>query len=149
MYTETLPSVLTNYIEPVFGDAKYGSGNGHILEYRNLLTNSVNDSLTGRYGSASGASNGWAWYTRKLDLMNENQVYGSIVWSSSGYETGSDNIGFPLFRLKPEFVNKQRSWYWLRNVTSSDYFAYVHGNGNSGGNLASNVVGVRPYFYID
>ena len=140
MYTTTLPSVLTT-ITNAFGSS-------HVLEYRNLLTTSVGTTLTNRYGSASGASNSWAWQTRKLDLMNENQVYGSIVWSSSGYETGTDNVQFPLFRLKPEFINKQRSWYWLRNVTSASFFAGVGTSGASSSYGASYSYGVRPCFYI-
>ena len=140
MYTTTLPTVLSTYITPVFGE--------HVLTYRAALTNSVNTSAYNRSGTNSGASNGFAWYTRSLDLMNENQVYGSIVWSSSGYETGADNVQFPLFRLKPEFINKQRSGYWLRNVTSSSGFAYVGGHGRSDTNPASKSWGVRPCFYI-
>ncbi len=141
MYTITLPSVLTTYIIPAFGS--------HVLEYRNLLTNSTNTTLIGRYGSARGGTNGWAWQTRKLDLMNENQVYRSMVWSSTGYETGSDNIQFPLFRLAPEFVNKQRAWYLLRNVSSSSNFTDVYSQGNSNAPWASNIRGVHPCFYID
>ena len=141
MYTETLPNVLSTYITPVFGS--------HVLEYRNILTTSVNTSLYNRYGSNTGASNNWTWQTRKLDLMNENQVPGGTEWSSSGNETGSDNIQFPLFRLKPEFVNKQRIWYWLRNVTSSSAFAGITDSGYNGTTHASNSEGVRPYFYID
>ena len=141
MYTTTLPSVLTTYITPVFGS--------HVLEYRNSLTTSVNTSIYNRFGTNSGATNGWGWQMRKLDLMNENQVTGSIEWSSSGLETGTDNVQFPLFRLKPEFVNKQRSWYWLRNVTSSSAFAGINNNSASIYNNASNSGGVRPCFYID
>ena len=33
--------------------------------------------------------------------MSEIQVYGSTVLSSSFYDTGCDNIQFPLFRLAP------------------------------------------------
>ena len=142
MYNTTLPSVLSTYITPVFGS--------HVLEYRNLLAHSVNTTLTNRFGSASGGTNSWAWYTRKLDLMNENQVYGSIVWSSTGYETGSDNVQFPLFRLAPEYMSKNRQWYWLRNVTSASNFARVDGDGPSdSADNASSSSGVRPYFYID
>ena len=60
MYTTVLPSVLSTYITPVFGS--------HVLEYRSRLTNSST----------------YAFYTRKLDLMNENQLVGSPVWATSG-----------------------------------------------------------------
>ena len=114
MYTTTLSTVLSTYITPVFGT--------HVLEYLNLLTTAVDTTRYNRYGTASGASSGWTWQTRKLDLMNEIQVTGNASVSSSLYDTGSDNIQFPLFRLKPEFVNKQRSWYWLRSVASAFFF---------------------------
>ena len=142
MYTTTLPSVLSTYITPVFSN--------HVLEYRNVLTTAVDTTRYNKFGTASGASSNWNWYTRKLDLMNEVQLTGAIEWSSSGLETGSDNIQFPLFRLKPEFVNKERYWYWLRNVSSAVFFASVGGDSASGhGHVASDVGGVRPYFYID
>jgi hypothetical protein len=143
MYKTTLPTVLSTYITPVFGE--------HVLTYQAILTNSVNTSAYNRFGTNTGASNGWTWYIRSLDLMNENQVYGSIVWSSSGYEIGADNVQFPLFRLKPKFiVEGNKSRYWLRNVASSSLFAHVSYKGDSGanGNNASNSEGVRPCFYI-
>ena len=141
MYTTTLPTVLSTYITPVFGD--------HVLTYYAYLTNSVNTSVVNRTGGKSnGASNGWTAVSRQLDLMTENQVFGSIIFSSSGYESDVDSVQFPLFRLKPEFINKQRSWYWLRNVVSSSWFAFVASYGNSNIYSASNSGGVRPCFYI-
>ena len=94
MYKTTLNDVLSNYITPVFGT--------HVLEYRQLLTTGINATGYNRFGNNGGCSNAWAWSSRKLDLMNEVQVYGSIVWSSSGYDIGSDNVQLPLFRLAPQ-----------------------------------------------
>jgi hypothetical protein len=141
MYKTILPTVLSTYITPVFGD--------HVLTYTTYLTNSVNTSAVNRTGGKStGASNEWTAVSRKVDLMNEAQVYGTIVWASSGYDIAEDNVQFPLFRLKPEFINKQRIWFWLRNVVSSSIFACVGYNGFSYHYAASNSEGVRPYFYI-
>ena len=143
MYITTLPTVLSTYITPVFGE--------HVLTYYEWLTNSVNTSAVNRTGSKhTGASNGWTGVgSRKVDLMNEVQVFGTTVWSSSGYEIGIDNVQFPLFRLKPEFINKQGSWYWLRNVSTSSWFAFVHYSGiSSAGTNESYAGGVRPCFYI-
>ena len=141
MYTNTLPSILDTYITPVFGS--------HVIEIRNLLTKGINATGYNRYGINSGCSNDWAWYSRKVDLMNEVQVFGSIVWSSSGYETGSDNCQLPLFRLAPEFITNRSYWYWLRNITNASCFALVASNGNSSTSVASATGGVRPCFYID
>ena len=141
MYTNTLPSILDTYITPVFGS--------HVIEIRNLLTKGINATGYNRYGINSGCSNDWAWYSRKVDLMNEVQVFGSIVWSSSGYETGSDNCQLPLFRLAPEFITNRSYWYWLRNITNASCFADVNAIGHSGDHHASATGGVRPCFYID
>lgn len=141
MYTNTLPSILDTYITPVFGS--------HVIEIRNLLTKGIDATGYNRYGINSGCSNDWAWYSRKVDLMNEVQVFGSIVWSSSGYETGSDNCQLPLFRLAPEFITNRSYWYWLRNITNASCFAYVNTGGVSSNLIASATGGVRPCFYID
>ena len=140
MYTTTLPSILDTYITPVFGS--------HVIEIRNLLTTGINASGYNRWGTSSGCSNAWDWRSRKVDLMNEVQVYGSIVWSSSGYETGSDNCQLPLFRLAPEFITNKSGWYWLRNITNAACFAGVGNDGGSANAIASTITGVRPCFYI-
>ena len=141
MYTTTLPSILETYITPVFGS--------HVIEIRNLLTTGINASGYNRWGTNSGCSNAWEWRSRKVDLMNENQVFGSISWSSSGFETGSDNCQLPLFRLAPEYITNRSYWYWLRNVVDSSRFAHVDGDGYGSGSGASATGGVRPCFYID
>ena len=141
MFKTTLTSVLSTYITPVFGS--------HVLTYRTFLTNTITTTLYNRLGKNTGASSNWTAYTRSLDLMTENQVFGSIVASSSMYDTGIDNIQFPLFRLKPEYVNKIGGWYWLRGVVSSYWFTIVGDSGSSYYAAASYTGGVRPYFYID
>ena len=143
MYTTTLPTVLSTYITPVFGE--------HVLTYCEGFSSSVNTSAVNRSGgTTTGASNGRTWVcSRKVDLMNEVQVFGTIIWSSSAYDTASDIVQFPLFRLKPEFINKSSYWYWLRDVASSSFFAHVYLGGNSGNAFkASYSGGVRPCFYI-
>lgn len=141
MYKETLPNVLSTYITPVFGT--------HVIECRTVLTNSINATGYNRYGTNSGCSNGWAWYSSKLELMNEVQLFGSITWSSSGYDIGSDNCQLPLFRLAPQYITDRSAWCWLRSVTTASAFANVYGNGLSSLTGASDVCGVRPCFYID
>ena len=140
MYTTKLPSVLSTYITPVFGN--------NVLTHKTNLTNSMGTSLYNRYGTNSGASNWYAWYERQLDLMNEVQVTGTIAWSSSGYDIGADNTQFPLFRLRPEFINKDGTWYWLRSISSSTCYARITGAGCTITDYANNSHGVRPYFYI-
>ena len=142
MYTTTLPSVLSTYITPVFGS--------HVLTYKSVLSTRVGTTLTNRWGSATGASNDWAWQERKLDLMTESEVFGTISWASSGYDIGDGHAQLPLFALEPDFIIAKgangtgRAVAWHRNVTSSTAFAAVNHNGRSDSSHASNEWGVRP-----
>lgn len=89
-----------------------------------------------------------------VSIMSEIQVYGSTVLSSSFYDTGCDNIQFPLFRLAPNLKvaglghNGSRWWYWLSAVVSAGAFAYCNYDGNSNFSDAAGDGGVRPYFCI-
>lgn len=88
-------------------------------------------------------------------LMSERNVYGQTIMSSE-CANGSDNPGwytydrtqFPLFALAPEFIQKQRSTYWLRDVVSASSFAHVSTDGISDWYNAGYSCGVRPAFSI-
>ena len=144
MKQETLPSIFDTYIKPVFGE--------NIIEYTNLLADQYDGNRSNQFGiTNNGASSGWAWYDSKLDLMSEVNVYGSTVWSSSGYDIGIDNRQYAIFQLKPEFINSYgttRFHYWLRAVVNSTSFADVYGYGAASANFASNSSSVRPRFLI-
>lgn len=141
MYTtnlETFKTIIKNDFET-----------GHILKHRNHLQNAV----TNGYESAG------TWYDSDIELMNECMVYGSNIFHNvmcgtnlpNNYEIDKSQLS--LFRLRHDLtVAKndagERAWYWLRNVVSSAYFAYVNGGGNASSNGASGSGGVRPAFLI-
>lgn len=76
----------------------------------------------------TGAANNWGWATVDLQLMNEVQLYGTTVFSSSGYDVGEDNRKLPVFNfISP--VQFGRDYFWLRSVVSSIYFARCNGAG--------------------
>jgi len=54
---------------------------------------------------------------------------------------------YPLFAFRPDMISN-RQWYWLRDVVSAAYFAYVLGTGFAGYSAASSALGVRPAFSI-
>ncbi len=149
MKQKVLPDILENYISPVF--------DGHIIEYTNLLADQMDESRSSQYGTnntsyVSGASSGWAWYESKIDLMSEVNVYGSTVWSSSGYDIGIDNRQYAIFKLKPEFINSYGHDCfnsWLKAVAYKAGFVAVHSDGRATTSEASNRTGVRPRFLID
>ncbi len=140
IFTDTLPKVLADYITPVFEN--------HVLEFKNLITTGVHETRYNRTGANTGCTNAWSWENRTIDLMNEVQVFGTIIWSSSGYDVALDNTQIPLFRLAQEFINSN-SGYWLRAIVSkSNYVSVGSGNASPDANIESEG-GIRPYFYID
>ena len=148
-------TILGKYIFPDFGN--------HVLKYRNQLTNAMEPTRINQTGeikvnqdnsiSGTGASSNWAWYDRYLDLMSEVNVYGTTVWSSSGYDIGIDNRQYAIFQLRPELINQTMSGtrfaYWLKAVAHSKAFVDVNQSGRANLCNASNTDGVRPRFLID
>lgn len=137
---QSLLSQARNTISAAFGS--------HILTKREWLTNSV---------SKSSVTNG-GWYDSDIEIMNEVQAYGSIVWGSrdqsdwggtggNGRNVGISNAQFPLFAFDHTKLNLQ-SGFWLRDVVFADGFAAVDYAGNAWYQWASNEMGVRPYFCI-
>lgn len=116
----------------------------HLLAHKTWLTTTVNTSTPSMAGAGTkGASSASAWETTELQLMNEVQLYGTMVWSSSAYEVGVDNEKLPVFNfINP--VQYGRNIVWLRSVVSSTYFAYCNHNGGVYYNGASNAYYVRP-----
>jgi hypothetical protein len=65
------------------------------------------------------------------------QVYGSIVWSSSGYDTGEACQQLEVFR-KYSFTDVFGSEYpWLRDVVSASYAARANDYGHANFHPAS------------
>ena len=94
---------------------------------------------------------------KKTDVESLKKKYAASdekVLSSSFYDTGCDNIQFPLFRLAPNLKvaglghNGSRWWYWLSAVVSAAAFAFCSGYGDSSHDNAAGDGGVRPYFCI-
>ncbi len=135
MYTEGLDQAKTQ-IQSAFESS-------HVLTHRLLLTNAT----------SNGYASGGAWVDSTVDLMFENMVYGSLIFSpvSNGtnipYNHRVEKGQLPLFALAPQYIDCNAS-YWLRDVISSSYFAFVYFNGYASSVSASAVAGVRPAFCI-
>ena len=128
-------------IESVFGAA-------HVLTVRDLLSSDVNASAASPgYSAWQGTSSSWEWFSHKVRLMSEVEVYGARVWSG-GYDIGTANEQFPLFRLMPQLATGLRYDYWLSGIASAVYACYVYNNGNAGSTNPSNALGVRVRFLV-
>jgi hypothetical protein len=117
-------------IETAFGSA-------HILNHRELLSSAA---------GSSGATT-WTWADSTVDLISELMAFGCKVWANSGYDVGIDKEQLALFRHDhSRIVN--RSYQWLRSVSSSVSFAYVSNYGVAHLGAASYSCGVRPAFAL-
>lgn len=134
MYKSGLDQAKTA-IAAAFGDL--------VTTHRDILCNAV----------SNGRQSGGGWFDSTVELMCERMVYGNSVFQPGcdgsfipyNYTTGKSQ--FALFRMAPQYISN-RQWYWLRDVVSAAYFAYVHSGGHANYGGAGNVSGVRPYFVI-
>lgn len=116
---------------------------GHVLKHRIYLTNAV----------ANGRASGGAWCDSEVDLMCEQMVYGSGIFSpvSDGSNVPAnyrvEKSQLPLFQHEPSRICNRNSW-WLRDVITASAFAVVNTGGHAGYAAASNSLGVRPAFCI-
>ena len=134
MYTSNLASAKTT-IKAAFS--------GHVLKHRIYLTNAT----------SNGRASAGAWCDSEVDLMCEQMVYGSGIFSpvSDGSNIPAnyrvEKSQLPLFALEPSRIVNRNNW-WLRDVITAATFAGVGGNGCADFYAASYSFGVRPAFCI-
>lgn len=134
----TFGGTINNQLKFIFKD--------HLKTTRELLATTVVNTYYNRFGTNSGASSAWAWYSCQAVLLSEIEVFGSIAWSSSGFDTGTGNHWLPLF--KNSRARNGRVTYWLKDVAGSTHFVASDYGGDSSYYSASGVRGVRPRFVI-
>ena len=116
---------------------------GHVLKHRIYLTNAV----------ANGRASGGAWCDSEVDLMCEQMVYGSGIFSpvSDGSNVPAnyrvEKSQLPLFQHEPSRICNRATW-WLRDVITASTFAIVGSFGYASCGNASDSLGVRPAFCI-
>ena len=116
---------------------------GHVLKHRIYLTNAA----------ANGRASGGAWCDSEVDLMCEQMVYGSGIFSpvSDGSNVPAnyrvEKSQLSLFQHEPSRIGNRNDW-WLRDVITASLFASVTGGGDATCLIASVSFGVRPAFCI-
>lgn len=117
---------------------------GSVLTHREHLCNAV----------ANGKQSGGAWFDSSIELPSEIMMYGHIHFGNASDGNTIPNIYTPsktqlaLFMVCPRFITDRSHAQWLRDVVSSDYFAYVNTFGNASYPYASDSYGVRPVFPV-
>lgn len=130
----------TKYLRRAEAIFKACFGADHILSHREYLVNAV----------ANGKPSAGAWCDSLVELMDERMVYGSYIFDSGNPDgtnvpnrCNTGNTQLAAFRYNKKLISN-RQWYYLRNVVSAAYFAYVNNLGFARYSNASFVVGVRP-----
>lgn len=139
MYTTGLEPVKTT-ITNAFGE--------NVLTRREYLITEV----------TNGVPSAGSWTDSKVNLMSEQMVFGSNVFTpaSSGTVTpklySNSPVQLALFQLCPQFINAaiptQRVSYWLRDIVSAERFARVTDYGPVLDTAASLEYGIRPAFAV-
>ena len=128
-------------IESVFGAA-------HVLTVRDYLSSGINASAPSPgYSDWQGVASGIEWYSHKVRLMSEVEVYGARVWSG-GFDIGTANEQFPLFRLMPQLATGLGYDYWLSGICDAVQACYVISGGGTRSTLTSKTFGVRVRFLV-
>lgn len=126
--------------------AEFGS---HLKTTRELVANAINATGYNRFGSATGCASGWEWISAQAILMSEIEAYGSIAWSSAGYDTGNANRQLPLFAFSKQAQNNRSAYWWLKDIASAARFCYASYGGVANCHDASDACSyVRPRFII-
>lgn len=147
---------------PIYATALREVFREHLLSHRSYIANEVNNNTMSRaYTAFSGASSGCIWADDTLELMSEQNLIGSTIWGSSGFDVGLDNTRLSYFRHNPSAIitglgTSGKSNYWLRSVVASSYFANVTtvnspdtlGGGIINKSSANASLGVRPKYII-
>lgn len=151
-------SAMYTTVLPVYAAAIKAAFSNYVLNYKVLVSNAISTSGASMAGAGlPGYASGWEWESVDLCLMNEVQLYGCTVLSSSFYDVGNRNLQFPLFALDPtkkvagqgfEGAVSSRYDFWLSAVASAATFCYCAGGGTAYFYGASSAVGVRPYFLL-
>ena len=142
MYKKIIPACATGIVNAF--------GSGHILTFRDSITNTVDNNVASRgYSGWIGASAPWGEIGASVqcNLMTEHMVTGAPRYSSSGPDDEITTRQMSAFRLSERLITYDKWWWWwLRNVVSSAHFTRVGWGGIVTMDLASATGnGVRPF----
>lgn len=113
-------------------------GSANLIAHSKLLGNAINQSGYNRMGSASGCTSNFGWVENQyISALSEIQMYGSVVWSSSGYDTGEACRQLDVFRHYNHTEIFGGEYPWLRDVVSASYAAFADYYGYANYNTAS------------
>ena len=134
--------LVTRILPEVFNLA-FGSSN--VLKVRNLLSNAVDTSKPSGGSSAwNGIASGLGWFDSYLELPSEIELYGSTVFSSSGFDTCCQDKQLAIFKNASLDTVLGRNDVWTKAVVSSSHAAYRSSGGSANRDGASRACWAFP-----
>ena len=140
MYRETIPACATGIVGAF--------GSDHILTFMDRMTTDLNTAAVSSGITVFTGAPNWpgAWHSQQqCNLLSEAMVYDGPHCAASAADSIMATRQMSAFRLSERLINYNRRWWWLRDVVSSAFFAFVNGNGSATSDGASYVFGVRPF----
>lgn len=134
---QTVDTLIQNNFIADFGN--------NILMFRNLLSTAINGSSYNRNGSASGCSSSWAMKDRYGDLPSEINLLGTIVVSSSLYDTGLQCQQFDICRKMGLYNLIGGHGVWEKDVGSKTQFCRISADGRVSLSAANDTQEFRPF----
>jgi len=125
----------------------YAEFGNHLKSYNTFLSSRINENNPNKNNSVLGASDQWTDTFVQAMLFSETEIYGTTIFSSSGFDCGCEKIQLPAFRNSPDLVNR-RAGYWLRDVQTKETFCLVNGRGRAGSEYAENTACFRVSFVL-
>ena len=105
-------------------------GSGNLISHYKLLSSNVNTTGYNRYGTNTGCASSSSWESNcYISALSEIQVYGSIVWSSAGCDTGEACRQLDVFRVYNMNEIFKGEYPWLRDIASASRAACVYNYG--------------------
>lgn len=121
---------------PAYRTAISNSLMGNVLTNYELLSDEMDDTIvSGGFSGWTGASSNCDWYDSTITLLNEVEVYGTRIASSSIFDVGNGCMQLPGFSLNPTLKIKglghgdDRCDWWLSAVASNDHFVVAASHG--------------------
>lgn len=136
---------------PAYKSAIKDSLGGHILKKYEYLTYRMDDTIvSGGFGGWQGASTHCDWTFSSITLLNEVEVYGTKIASSSMFDVGNRCMQLPGFSLNPALKIKGTGYggnntdWWLSAVANKTSFVVAGEDGRVFDMGASQYCGIVP-----
>ena len=108
-------------------------GSANLIGHSKLLSSAINKTRISGIGEANGCSSGWTWEENcKICALTEVQVFGTTIWSSSGYDTAEASRQLDVFRKYRHTEIFGDENIWLRDVVSATQIVSLRDRGYSG-----------------